>query len=182
VLAAVLRRRGFRPQTLLLFTTLVEAATYPAAALFELYGQRWEVELDFRYLKAELGLAQLEVKSADLAQKEFYAGLIAYNLIRGVMLAAALQSGQPVGCLSLAGARRLVRAALGDWGRTRSRPAQRQRLAELLQDVAACRLPQRQQPRPAEPRRKWHLRETFPPMREARADARRNLKQQRMKS
>ena len=79
--------------------------------------------MNFRSLKAKLGLAQLAVKSADLAQKEFYAGLIAYNLIRGVMLAAALQSGQPVGRLSFAGTRRLVREALRDWGRQRSRPA-----------------------------------------------------------
>jgi len=160
----------------------VDVAAYPAAALLEPYGQRWAVELNFRYLKAELGLAQLEVKSADLAQKEFYAGLITYNLIRGVMLAAAVQAGQPVGQLSLAGAWRLVRAALGDWGCTRSRPGQRQRLAELLQDVAACRLPRRKKPRPAEPRRTWHLRETFPPMRGSQAAARRDLKKQRVKS
>jgi len=182
LLVAVVRRRGFRPQTLLLFTTLVEGAAYPAVELLELYGHRWEVELNFRYLKAELGLAQLAVKSTDLAQKEFYAGLIAYNLIRGVMLAAALQSGQPVGRLSFAGARRLVREALRDWGRQRSRPAQRRRLAELLEDVAACRLPRRQKPRPAEPHRKWHLRETFPPMRGSRATARRQLKNEQMKS
>ena len=138
--------------------------------------------MNFRSLKAKLGLAQLAVKSADLAQKEFYAGLIAYNLIRGVMLAAALQSGQPVGRLSFAGTRRLVREALRDWGRQRSRPAQRQRLAELLEDAAACRLPRRQKPRPAEPRRKWHLRETFPPMRGSRATARRRLKNEQMKT
>ena len=42
LLAVVLRRRGVRPQTLLLFTTLVDVAAYPAAALLELYGQRWK--------------------------------------------------------------------------------------------------------------------------------------------
>ena len=42
LLAVVLRRRGFRPQTLRLFTTLVDVAAYPAAALLELYGQRWK--------------------------------------------------------------------------------------------------------------------------------------------
>jgi hypothetical protein len=36
-----------------------------------------------------MGWAHLEVKSADLAQKEFHAGLMAYNLGRGVMGLAA---------------------------------------------------------------------------------------------
>jgi len=49
------------------------------------HGRLWEVELDLRVTKAAMGLGQLEVNPADLAQKEFYAGLMACNLVRGPM-------------------------------------------------------------------------------------------------
>ena len=75
--------------TLCLFTTLTEAGKYPPARLARMYGWRWPVELHLRTVKATLGLDQLEVKSADVAQKEFYAGLMAYKLGRGLMGVAA---------------------------------------------------------------------------------------------
>jgi len=71
-----------------LFTTLMDQEAFPISRLVELYGYRWQVELDFRYVKTALGMATLVVKSPEMACKEFYAGLIAYNLVRLVMAAA----------------------------------------------------------------------------------------------
>ena len=107
-----LRRPGFRTQWLYLFTTLTDAALHPAAELVELYGVRWHVVLNLRYLKAQMGLGQLEVKSARMAIKQWYAGLLAYNLIRGVMLWSAATATVPPLTLSFAQSRRLVRETM----------------------------------------------------------------------
>ncbi len=84
--------------------------------------------------------------------------------------------------MPVAQARRLVRQTLHAWQRTRE-PAVRQELWErLLADVAAASHPQRKKPRPAEPRRKRLVPETFPPLRGSRLDARRALNDSLLKS
>lgn len=70
-------RPGFRPEWLSLFTTLTDTTVFPAAELVAKYGVRWHVELNLRYLKAEMNLGQLDVKSARMAIKQLYAGLLA---------------------------------------------------------------------------------------------------------
>lgn len=177
-----LRRPGFRTQWLYLFTTLDDATLYPATELVARYGVRWHVELNLRYLKAQMGLGQLEVKSARLAIKQWYAGLLAYNLIRGVMLWSAASAVVAPLTLSFAQSRRLVRETLRAWQRT-TEPAVREALWEqLLEDVAATRPPRRQKPRPNEPRRQRAVPVIFPPLRGSRAEARRQLEEQLMKS
>jgi len=177
-----LRRPGFRTQWLYLFTTLCDPTLFPVAELVALYGVRWHVELNLRYLKAQMALGQLEVKSARLALKQWYAGLLAYNLIRGVMLWAAATAAVDPLTLSFAQSRRLVRETLRPWQRP-GEPAVRQALWEqLLEDVAATRPPRRTKKRPDEPRAKYHVREMFPPLRGPRAAARRQLEEQLMKS
>jgi hypothetical protein len=177
-----LRRPGFRAHWLYLFTTLADPTLYPAAELVSLYGVRWHVELNLRYLKAQMGLGQLEVKSARLALKQWYAGLLAYNLIRGVMLWAAAAAAVGPLTLSFAQSRRLVRETLRAWQRTAEPAARRPLWEQLLEDLAATHPPRRQKPRPDEPRAKYHVREMFPPLRGPRAAARRQLEEQLMKS
>lgn len=177
-----LHRPGFRTQWLYLFTTLTDAARYPAAELVARYGVRWHVELNLRYLKAQMGLGQLEVKSARLAIQQWYAGLLAYNLIRGVMLwSAAIAAVDPLR-LSFAQSRRLVRETMRAWQRAAESAVRRGLWEQLLADVAATRPAQRKKPRPAEPRRKRAVPETFPPLRGSRAAARRQLEEQFLKS
>lgn len=177
------QRRGWRTQTLSLFTTLTDATKYPPAWLFGQYGRRWQVEVNLRWVKATMGLGQLEVKSADLARKEFYAGLMAYNLVRGFMGVAARPTGDAVGSLSFATARTMMFGALAIlW--LRYVPARR-RWAELERACAAvgrARLPRRKKPRPAEPRAQYHVPQVFPPLRGTRAQARQQLKKTGPKS
>jgi hypothetical protein len=84
---------GFRTRWIYLFTTLTDAKTYSAEQLLDLYATRWQIELDLRYLKTQMNLHQLECKSADMAEKEWMAGLMAYNLVRALMMTAALSKG-----------------------------------------------------------------------------------------
>jgi IS4 transposase len=115
LLVLVVRRAGFRDEWFYLFTTLTDPALYPAEELLALYGVRWHVELNLRYLKAQMNLEQLEVKSARLVLQQWYAGLLAYNLVRGVMLWAGAAAGRSPLQLSFAQTRRLVIAAVRHW-------------------------------------------------------------------
>jgi len=171
------RRPGWRPQTLYLFTTLTDSQAYPPARLLEIYGWRWQVELNFRTVKATMAMDQSETKSADLVRKEFYAGLMAYNLVRGLMTAAAGQTDVSPSQLSFAKVQLLLAVVILELGRdTLSRPACDQRLDWLLTEAAAARLPRRAKPRQNEPRAQYYEPQVFPKMRGSRAEARRALK------
>ena len=61
---------GFRTHKLVLVTTLLDAQTYSAEALGQLYFRRWAVELCFRDIKTTLGLAVLRCQRPALVRKE----------------------------------------------------------------------------------------------------------------
>ena len=175
-------RPGHRPQTLFLFTTLTDSAAYPPARLLALYGLRWQVELNFRTIKATMGLAQLEVKSADLAQKEFYAGLMAYNLVRGLMGVAARSAGCRLDALSFAAARSQLTAALCTlWLGWLPSSVRQEQWLHLVEEVGRARLPRRKKPRPSEPRAQCYAPRVFPLLRTSRSQARTQLKKQNAK-
>ena len=167
------RRRGFRAQTLYLFTTLTDPTAYPPKRLLELYGWRWQVELDFRTLKSTMQMDQSETKSSEMARKEFYVGLMAYNLVRGLMVIAAEQAGCSPLQLSFAKVHGLLALMLTelflDW---MSGPLCRQRLLWLLEEASAAKLPRRRKPRPNEPRAQYHKPQVFPTIKASRAQAR----------
>ena len=50
---------GFRTKQVTLITTLLDAVEYPISSLLQLYGLRWEVELDLRHLKTTLLMEHL---------------------------------------------------------------------------------------------------------------------------
>ena len=171
------RRRGFRSQTLYLFTTLRDVHAYPPQRLLELYGRRWQVELNFRTVKATLQMDQSEAKSADMVRKEFYAGLMAYNLVRGLMAAAAAESGCRPMELSFSRVQVLLASVLTElfmaW---MSDPARDSRLLWLLAEASTARLPRRCKPRPQEPRAQYYEPQVFPKIKGTRDEARAALK------
>ncbi len=52
----------------------------------------WQSELHFRTVKSTVQRDRSKAKSADIVGKECYAGLLADNLVRGLMAAAATQA------------------------------------------------------------------------------------------
>jgi hypothetical protein len=118
LMVVLLHRPGFRSQRLCLFTTLVDEVQYPMAEMVRLYGLRWRIELDLRYVKAQMESAQLEAHSAEMARKEWLASLMAYNLIRAAMLCSALHQGIPPLTLSFSACRRRLEYWLRDFGST----------------------------------------------------------------
>ncbi len=86
---ATLTVRELRVGGKTLVTTLLSAKQVPKNELKSLYRQRWHVELDFRCLKTTMGMEMLSCKSPAMAIKEIWVYLLAYNLIRHMMLQAA---------------------------------------------------------------------------------------------
>lgn len=180
LLVLTLRRPGFRSIQLCLFTTLPEGPQFSLEELTRLYGLRWHVELNLRYLKAQMDLVQLEAKSPDMVRKEWLAGLLAYNLIRAAQLCAALHKG----CSPLELCFSSVRRRLEQWLRhfNHSPRQARAQWTRTLERMGSLRHPRRPKPRPTEPRAQRHLRQPYAPLHGSRAQARRNLKKYASKS
>jgi len=74
--------------------------TAPKSELKKLYKSRWNVELDLRDIKQTLGMNILSCKSPEMIIKEIWVYLLAYNLIRLLMLQSALLADVPPRTLS----------------------------------------------------------------------------------
>jgi hypothetical protein len=87
-------QKGFRTESLVVVTTLLDAEEYPPAEIALLYRRRCQAELHLRSLKIVLQMDHLRCKTPERVRNEFFTHLLGYNLIRRVMAVAALQSGQ----------------------------------------------------------------------------------------
>ena len=87
-------QRGLRTRSLVVVTTLLDSEQYPPEEIALLYRRRWQAELHLRSLKTVLQMDHLRCKVPERVRNEFYMHMVGYNLIRGVMAAAAFQSGR----------------------------------------------------------------------------------------
>ena len=145
-----LSRKGFRTHTVWLVTTLLDIQTYPAAAIAELYGWRWQMELSFRDLKTTLRMEMLRCLTPAMIEKEIRMGLIAYNCLRALMAEAAVLRHLPRQRISFKGTLDAIRSFHPEMLRARSAPQVRRLHARLLEILAEDALPLR--PNRAEPR------------------------------
>src|SRR5262249_10403998 len=63
-------QRGCRTRVVTLATTLLDSDKYSASALAELYGQRWQIEINLRHLKTTLRMEVLRCQTVEGVQKE----------------------------------------------------------------------------------------------------------------
>lgn len=97
------KQRGFRTRQLIVVTTLVDHEAYSAAAIADLYRQRWQAELHLRSLKIVLGMDQLRCKTPVRVRNELHMHLVGYNLIRRAMAMAASEHRLPPWQISFKG-------------------------------------------------------------------------------
>ena len=95
---------GFRPEEIVLVTTLLDPAAFPKEEIARLFRDRWEIEIDFRHIKVSMGMEPLRGKSPDIARKEVWVHLLAYNLIRTLMWEASRRHQVPALRISFKGA------------------------------------------------------------------------------
>lgn len=81
--------KGFRTKDLVLVTTLIDPKLFPKKLFAELYLKRWRAELYLRDIKTTMGMDVLRCKSPEMVEKELWMHVIAYNLVRALMLESA---------------------------------------------------------------------------------------------
>jgi putative transposase len=87
---------GRRTKSIDVITTLIDADEYTKEEIAELYGFRWNSELDIRSIKSNLNLGHVRCKSPAMVLRELWTTILAYNLIRTTAAGAAvLHDKQP---------------------------------------------------------------------------------------
>ena len=86
-----IQQPGFRGRSMIVISTLLDAAAVTANDLANLYRARWTAELDLRSLKQTMQMDILRCKTPELVRKELWAHILAYNLIRTIMAQAAAE-------------------------------------------------------------------------------------------
>lgn len=94
---------GFRTRVIFVSTTLLDHNIFPAEALADLYRYRWQVELFFRHIKTTMHMDVLRCLSPHMIRRELHMHMIAYNLIRALMLQAAITHGADLKRISFKG-------------------------------------------------------------------------------
>lgn len=84
---------GFRTESVTVTTTLLDEKIYPTRVFADLYRRRWLAELFLRDVKISLSMDVLRCKTPDMADKEIWMRVIAYNLVRALMFEAAVAHG-----------------------------------------------------------------------------------------
>jgi hypothetical protein len=82
--------RGFRTKRITLATTLFNQRQYPKEDLAQLFRRRWMAELYLRDIKSTMGMDILRCKTPDMVHKELIMYMIAYNLIRSLILHSSM--------------------------------------------------------------------------------------------
>jgi hypothetical protein len=161
-----IERPGWRTKSVTVVTTLLDPKVYPKAKLAELYGLRWQAEINLDQIKTTLGMEMLKAQSPEMVRKEIYVHLMAYNLLRYLMWQAGFQSNQAPLRLSVQGCRQSFnqfRSRLAEAGRVRL-PRFCQSLLEMIAETIVPLRPNRYEPRKRKRRPK-----AFPLMNEPRA-------------
>jgi hypothetical protein len=150
--------RGFRTKTVIVVTSLLDKKAYPDFAIAELYARRWQVELHFRQIKTNLSLDVLRCLTPEMIERELWMHAIAYNLVRALILEAALTHGLPIERFSFKGALDALQA----WADHALRSRRHRRLARrtLLARLASDQVPPR--PGRSEPRARKRRPKVFP--------------------
>src|SRR5436190_1093118 len=103
---------GYRVEEVVVATTLLDAQAYEADDIMELYSERWQVELDIRTLKVTLGMSELRCQTPFMVEREIWAHILAYNLIRKVGAQVAEQKKVSPRSISFKATKQAV---LGGW-------------------------------------------------------------------
>jgi len=150
------RAANNRAEQFQVVTTILDPSVH-GREIGKLYERRWAGELDLRSIKVSMRMDILRCRTPGMVEKELWAHLLAYNLLRAVMARAAARAGIPPREVSFKGAKQLVAAFAPKL--EAARPADRPRLVDaLLAAVAYHRVgnrPGRWEPR-ARKRRAEH--------------------------
>jgi hypothetical protein len=99
---------GYRVKSLVVVTTLTDPEQFSRGDITELFRQRWHAEVDLRSIKTVMHMDVLRCETPEMVRKEIWMHLLAYNLLRSIMCAAAEEHSLRVRELSFKGAEQLL--------------------------------------------------------------------------
>jgi hypothetical protein len=83
---------GFRAESLVVVTSLLDPKECSRDELADLFRRRWVMELHIRDIKTAMKLEVLRCKTPAMVRQELWTGLLVYNLIRQSLLQSAHES------------------------------------------------------------------------------------------
>lgn len=165
---------GFRVQTLIVATTLLDADAFTKDDIAQLYRARWNAELDLRSLKQTMQMDILRCKTPELVRKELWTHILAYNLIRTIMAQAATKHGIDPRTISFKGAVQTLEAFQPVIALQAENNAELRKVYEhLLDAIATHRVADR--PDRYEPRRKKRRPKPYDRLMKPRHEAKRQM-------
>jgi len=142
------RDKNNRAERFKVITTILDASM-DGGQIGALYERRWDGEVDLRSIKSTMKMDILRCKTPAMVEKEIWAYLLAYNLLRTVMAVAAKENGVEPRKISFKGAKQVLTAFAPKL--EAARPEQRAELVDaMLKAVAYHRVgnrPGRWEPR-----------------------------------
>lgn len=78
-----------RKKMMTIVTTLTDHKKYSSEQIADLYGYRWDVELDIRSMKSSMGMCDLKSQTPANVDREIAVGILANNLVHVLMNDAA---------------------------------------------------------------------------------------------
>jgi hypothetical protein len=156
---------GFRVKSLVVVTTLLDHALYTKADLARLYRQRWHGEVDLRSLKSTLQMDVLRCKTPEMVRQEIWVHLLANNLLRSAMCAAAVRHEVTPRQISFRATQQLLNAF--SLMLTTSPVNQLEPLCNLLLDAVAEHIVG-DRPNRYEPRKRKRAAKPYPPLKDSR--------------
>jgi hypothetical protein len=128
------RDRESRAEVFKVATTILDE-TIDGGQIGALYEQRWSGEVDIRSIKSAMQMDVPRCRTPEMVHKEIWAHLLAYNLLRAVMAAAAAEHGTEPRRVSFKGAKQAVTAFAPKI--EAARPCDRPALIDAMLEVIA---------------------------------------------
>lgn len=167
---------GRRTEVLTVVTTLLDAEVYSREDLADLYGFRWNSELDICSIKQALNLAHARCKSPEMVRRELWTTLLGYNLIRTTAAAAAMLHEKQPRHISFTSTCQFVLSTWSPFSHGHHTPAEIESCCRtMLARIAECQVGDR--PGRIEPRELKRRRHGYKLMQEPRVILRARLKQ-----
>lgn len=167
--------KGRRTKSVDIITTLTDAKEYTKDEIAELYGFRWNSELDIRSIKSNLNLGHLRCKSPEMVHRELWTTILGYNLIRTTSACAAQLHGKRPRQISFTSTCQYVLASWADLSSGRIDPSSVDEfLALKLKQISRCEVANR--PGRLEPRVLKRRRHRYPLMQKPRPELRAELR------
>lgn len=100
--------REFEVNGIVYITTLIDGSIYPNKEVHRLYKRRWDVELHLRSIKTHMKMDKLSSATPSMVRKEIGVHLLAYNIIRELMVDGCIQKNALLTQISFKGTLQLL--------------------------------------------------------------------------